>query len=497
MSKRTKNGFLVLLALSIITLGIHACYRANAQARGTERVEWRDPPPWKRAAAIAAPAKETAAVRSGDDAVKVSTLTDRTAVMRDGDGTVHVEVTIDTDARAVTSRAPSDIVVIVDRSGSMSGQKLDYAKRALRELIHRLIPEDRFGLVEYESSANVRIPLAGVTEGARASFLRSVDAIATGGDTNMSAGLDLGIDQMTSQRETHRSARVLLLSDGLANAGDSSLLGLTTRATHAVHGGFVLSTMGIGNDFDENVMTALARAGTGAFYYLAKLETLPAFLDAELKTANETYAQQAELRFRPAPGVRVTGASGLVPEHRGDDVYVPLGSLYAGQRQKVWLTLQVSSTDLRDHELGQVGLSYRRNGSAYEVSGLTLPKVASVIDPALFRSKIVQPVWERATLESDLSAVQEKLATAIASGNSTDVDSALSAIPEQRKLAQELKSQRVLDGLVEVERKGELARRAQAAPAPERSAAAKRQSAEAFSSSRPSVYKNIRSDYGY
>jgi Ca-activated chloride channel family protein len=489
-----------LLALSVVTLGMHACYRANAQPRvKAGHSEIVDPPPWKQPVAIAAPAPthEAIAVRSGDDAVKVSTLTDRTAVLRDGDGTVHVEVSIDTDGRVATSRAPSDIVVIVDRSGSMSGQKLEYAKRALRELIARLKPEDRFGLVEYENAADVRIPLAHVTEGARASFLRSVDRIEIGGGTNMSAGLDLGIDQMSSQREMNRSARVLLLSDGLANEGDSSLSGLTMRAGRAVRGEFVLSTMGIGNDFDENVMTSLARAGTGAFYYLAKLETLPAFLDAELKTANETYAQMAELHFRPAPGVRVESASGLVLEHRGDDVLVPLGSLYAGQKQKVWLTLQVSSTDLRDHELGQIGLSYRRNGSPFEITGLALPKVASVVDPALFRAKIVQPVWERATLESELGSAQEKLAAAIGSGNGADVDRALAQVPEQRRMAQELRSQKVLDGLAELERRGDQAKRAQTAPAPERSAAAKRESAEAFSRSRPSAYKNIRSDYGY
>jgi hypothetical protein len=163
----------------------------------------------------------------------------------------------------------------------------------------------------------------------------------------------------------------------------------------------------------------------------------------------------------------------------------------------VWLTLQVSAKGLGDHELGQLGLAYRHNGRPFEISGLALPKVATVVDPAIFRSKIVQPVWERATLEAELGSAQEKLAAAIGSGNSTDVDRALAAVPEQRRLAQELRSQRVLDGLVELERRGDQARRAQAAPAPERSAAAKRESAEAFSRARPSVYKNIRSDYGY
>ena len=500
MAKGTKNGLAVLIALSVMTFGIHMAYRAEAQSRGrSEAPERAESPPWRQAAAPAQPraVSATVAVNTGGDAVKLSTVTDRTAVLRDGDGTVHVEVSIETDGVVATGHVPSDMVVIVDRSGSMGGQKIEYARQALRGLIARLQPEDRFALVEYDNTADVRVPLAHVTYGARESFLRSVDQLGVGGGTNMSAGLDLGLDQVISQREPNRPARVLLLSDGLANEGDFSLSGLTRRARRAVSGEFVLSTMGIGNDFDENVMTSIARAGTGAFYYLAKLEALQAFLNAELQTAGETYAQGAELRFQPAPGVRVTSASGAVLEREGELVRIPVGSLYSGQKQKVWLTLHVPVNDLRDHELGQLGLDYRRNGRAFEIPGPALPRVATTVDPSVFRARIVRPVWERATLEVDLSAVQERLGVAIGSGKASDVDDALSAVPDQRRLARELGSQTVLDGLSDLEKRGVQAKQAQAAPAAERSAAAKRQSAEAFSSARPSAYKNIRSDVGY
>jgi hypothetical protein len=195
--------------------------------------------------------------------------------------------------------------------------------------------------------------------------------------------------------------------------------------------------------------------------------------------------------------VRVTSASGVTIEQRGDGVIVPLGGLYAGQTSKVWLTLRVTASDLGDHDLGRLDLSYRRNGRPVELSAIALPKVASVVDPAVFRARIVQEVWERATIEAEVSAAQEQLAVAIGSGNSGDVDTALSAVPEQRRLAQELRSQKVLDELDDLERRGTEARRAQTAAPADRSVAAKRQSAEGFSRSRPSAYKNIRSDYGY
>jgi len=113
---------------------------------------------------------------------------------------------------------------------------------------------------------------------------------------------------LMSEPTDARVTRVLLLSDGQDNSGLPALTGVARQIT-ARQG--VLSTLGIGQDFDEQVMTSLATAGTGAFYYMAKPEVLPALLDAELKTATETFASGAELRLRLGDGVRVTSAGGI------------------------------------------------------------------------------------------------------------------------------------------------------------------------------------------
>ena len=109
--------------------------------------------------------------RLGDTTVRVSAELDRSAVLRNGSGIVHVEVSLKADGPiGSTVRAPTDVVVIVDHSGSMSGNKLYYAKQAIHQLIGRLDDEDRFGLVAYETSAQILIPISHATPWARKSL---------------------------------------------------------------------------------------------------------------------------------------------------------------------------------------------------------------------------------------------------------------------------------------------------------------------------------------
>jgi len=246
----------------------------------------------------------------------------------------------------------------------------------LRELIERLDARDRLALVTYESDTQVEIDMAEATPENRRGWLRRVNELETAGGTNISAGIDLGSRVLERARREGRAARILLLSDGLANAGDSSFAGLVTRARRAPEQGYVLTTVGIGQDFDEHLMTWMARAGTGAFYYLEKASVLPELLGAELKTATETYADSAELVLRLAPNVRIESALGQGFDSKEGTVVIPVGSLYGEHDRRIWLTLAAPTSELRDIDVGSVGVRYRREGGWYEVYAEPLPKVA-------------------------------------------------------------------------------------------------------------------------
>lgn len=492
MARNVRLKLLIVAALLALSVGAQALIKgmksmdSPRQAEAAEE-ETLNSAPWNAPANGGQPVVKATLAKDG---VTLNAVLDRRAVLRKGDGRVHVQVDISTPEDSTGQRiTPTDFVVVLDHSGSMRGDKLYYAKQALRQLIERLRPVDRFGLVTYESWARVRFPLAEASANQKQRWLSAVDAITAAGGTNMSGGLDLGTDLMGTSRRG-RAGRMLLLSDGLANQGDPSLEGLTRRARRAVQGEFVLSTMGVGAQFDEQVMTALATAGTGAFYYLEKLEVLPTFLDGEFKTATETYAQGAQLTLELEPGVILKSAMGLPFTQHGRTATVTLGSLYVSHQRRIWLTLSVPTDELKDVTLGSVGLRYRRDDALKQVTGKALPAVSCVADWDTFKGGIHQHIWERAILEDALNHTEQQIGTAIVKGTAQDVDNLVQQANQHRRLAKELNSQSVQKRLDYVEAEAKTAKKAQTSSAPARARAAKRSVTRGYAKRNKSSYRH-------
>ncbi len=196
---------------------------------------------------------------------------DSGAVLQGGDGRVRVELLLRGESQPSTAPVglPTDLVVILDRSGSMRGRKIADARAAIRELVGQLGARDRFALVTYSTAARLALPLHEAERSRRGDFRAAIERIVPNGGTNLSSGLDLALDVVERARVPGREPRVVLISDGLVNQGDVTVAGLTARAGRAAAGEYVLSTVGVGEDFDERLLTALADAGTGNYYYLA------------------------------------------------------------------------------------------------------------------------------------------------------------------------------------------------------------------------------------
>jgi Ca-activated chloride channel family protein len=495
MDKRVKTGWIALCLLFLGTLGARYAYRAQAHPgldlNGVERALAVAPERPK------APTPEAWQPRPGakPGQLKVSAALDRTAVLQGSDGELHVELTVDSRGLG-GKRTPTDFVVVLDRSGSMEGQKFEYGKQALRELIQRLEDNDRLALVTYESGTELEFEMAEANASNRDAWLQRVNALRTAGGTNISAGLENASRQIERARREGRAARMLLLSDGLANAGDSSFGGLVGRAQRAPEQGYVLTTVGIGQDFDERLMTGMARAGTGAFYYLEKLGVLPELLGAELKTATETYADSAEIVVHLAPNVRLRSALGQAYGSTRRDLVIPVGSLYGEHHRKLWLTLAAPTNELRDNELGTVSVRYRREGDWYEVHVEPLPKVACVTDRNLFEKRILRDTWERAMLDEEVGRAKEELGAAISSASPAAVDLVLDKQKDDLELARRLGSKTVSEQLDSLNASAPEARAAASGNAPQRSVAAKRLTSEAFGSRNSGSFKNSTYDMG-
>jgi Ca-activated chloride channel family protein len=347
---------------------------------------------------------------------------DGTAVLAGQDGLVRLELAIGAAEAAtagVAVRVPTDLVVVLDRSGSMMGDKIVHARAAVRALVEGLGTQDRFALVAYSDGAVPVIPLSSA-DGPRADWLAAVDAIAPNGGTNLSSGLDLALAMVDGARREGRSPRVVLISDGLANQGDASREGLVARASRAAHGEYALSTVGVGADFDEGLMAALADAGTGNFHFLASADGLAGILGAEFATARETVATGLRVSIEPAGGVTVVDAAGYPLAREGALVTFRPGALFAGQERRIQVTLRVPPAAQGVVPLGAFAVDYAAGGERHRLAFEETPRVAAVADEARFVAALDRESWERSVVVHQYNALRRSVATAVKEGREKD-----------------------------------------------------------------------------
>ncbi len=414
----------------------------------------------------ATPPSEPAALRFTAPAggpVTFSGQLDRSAVHVGGDGLVRMELTLAAEARAATAapaRVPTDLVVVLDRSGSMDGEKLRHARAAVSELIAQLDPADRFALVTYADAAEMTIPLDAVSPDARRRWLATVAELGTLGGTNISAGLDLGLAALQSGRTAGRTARTILISDGLANQGDASHEGLVRRARRSAQGEWPLTTVGVGTDFNEYLMTALADAGTGNYYFVERATDLGNVFAREFGAARTTVASALAVEIAPAPGVRVVDAAGYPLETAPDGrVTFRPGTLFAGQERRVWVTLAVPQDAVAERDLGQFAVAYKDGAAPRRAVFAETPRVACVADRDAFFAGVDRGAWERAVVVDELNKMQETVARQVAAGDRAAASAtvqkfradtgAMNARIQSKDVAQKLEDLRVLEAQVD------------------------------------------------
>ncbi len=432
-----KRGVAVAAVLLLTTLAMASSYGVTGGTTPTVT-----PPPGGGFTPPPNPLTPTSGV---GQAVTLSASLDRTRVMQNGDGTVRMQLTLEGEERASEGVVvPSDLLVVLDRSGSMAGEKWAQAKAATQELIDQLGTQDRFSLVTYESGVRMEIPLATASRDNRSRWASIVDSLQTAGGTNMSAGLDTAHQHLLQHRQPNRAARVILISDGQANEGDATLPGLSRRASNAARSEYVLSTVGVGLGFNEELMTALANVGTGNFYYVQENTALAGVFKDEFESARETVASGLAVRIQPTPGVVVEDAAGYVLEsHGGETVFRP-GTLFAGQKRTVWVRYRVPTNGSGDVTLGAVRAEYSDGGERKHTSLDALPAIARVATEDDFYAGINKDVWGSGVAVDEYNEMRLKVSSAIQQGDREEAEEELERYRRRsRAMNQRVKSKDV------------------------------------------------------
>jgi len=254
-------------------------------------------------------------------------------------------------------RLPLHLAVVMDRSGSMEGESIANAKRAATRLVQRLNPADSFAMVGFAADATTTVPREAVWD--RERIAGTIDGVRAGGNTNLYAGLAMGIGQLAGAPEGNR--RVVLLSDGITNTGETRSDIIASLAAEAARSGITVSALGLGVEFDGELLHALSDAGGGSYLYAGRSTQLVDSFEGELDRAFTVAARDTRVELALHDGVEVLEVYGYEEwdgkaTEEGFEAY--LGDLSAHETRKVVVRARVPAEQELSLEVAQVRVSW-------------------------------------------------------------------------------------------------------------------------------------------
>ena len=336
---------------------------------------------------------------------------DRDFVYRPGPREMIVQVEV--DGRPVEDgarRTPINLSVVFDRSGSMSGAKIEKARQAAAMVVDKLSDDDVFSLVIYDNEASVLVEPQRIGNRDNRDTLKArIHRIEPGGSTALHAGVVLGAKQLRQRLDKERVNRVILLSDGLANVGPSKTSDLTTLGRELRSDGISVSTVGLGDDYNEDLMTALAEASNANYYYVQDAEKLPGVFAKELGASRSLIARSILIRISAPEGVRlkeIVGRPDIVCGDRVAEIKMP--ELFGAEKRRFLVRCVAEENVAETIEAAQVELSYAT------VDGTAAPAQRQVAKVAFTNDEKKSNESIHAEVAREHSVVQNRLAKELA-----------------------------------------------------------------------------------
>ncbi len=253
--------------------------------------------------------------------------------LADKAGEAYVKVTLAADKVAAANRPSVNLAIVLDRSGSMSGDKIVKAREAACEAIRRLEAKDIVSVVAYDNSSEVIVPAQYVAE--KEALIARINAIEPRGCTALFDGVSAGATEIRKFKGKCEISRILLLSDGQANVGPSSAEELGRYGALLMKEGIAVSTIGLGVDYNEDLMTRLSQKSDGNSYFVEKSGDLPRVFASELGDVLSVAATKVALKVNFGVGftpVELIGRDGRILD---GTVSIDLNQLYGGQEKYV------------------------------------------------------------------------------------------------------------------------------------------------------------------
>ncbi len=234
---------------------------------------------------------------------------------------------------------PLNLALVIDRSGSMEGGKLEQVKVAVSQILDLLRPADSAAIVDYDDRVTVTAESGSVTPSAREEMKAAVNRLEPRGMTDLGGGWLQGCECVAKHLTAKMVNRSLLLTDGLANRGITDLGELKRHASALFERGIATSTFGVGEDFNEHLLEAMANSGGGNYYYIDSRQRIPEILMQEFKDLAAVTLKNVTLELTFPAGVAFELFGEWRAEKSEDRILINLSDMAANRTVNLFLNL--------------------------------------------------------------------------------------------------------------------------------------------------------------
>ncbi|MBK9036377.1 MAG: VWA domain-containing protein [Myxococcales bacterium] len=320
-------------------------------------------------------------------------------MIADQAGHAYIEIAI-TGFDSVGTRAPINLALVIDRSGSMRGDRLERAKNAALMVVDRLGPEDILSVIGFDSTVEVLVPAGKVSD--PEAVRRQIASISDRGQTALHAGVNAGLGQVREFFSGARVNRLILLSDGQANVGPSSPTALAALGVEAGRLGIPVTTIGLGLGYNEDLMTQLALSSDGNHGFAETPDQLEAIFGSELGDVMSVVANDVIIDIELAPGITPIRGLNRPISITGNKAQLKLNQIYGKQRKNVIIEVAVPKGAAgKSRKLADVAVAYRN---------LASKKTTKVADAVAVRFDRAKGAVEQAANQRVMVSVVEALA---------------------------------------------------------------------------------------
>ena len=326
------------------------------------------------------------------------------------------------------ARLPVNLSLILDRSGSMQGDKLAFVKRAVAHTLRHLTPSDVVSIVAYDDEVEIVAPAFKVTPENTNAALKNVEKVWAGGKTNLSLGWFTGCDQIADHIGSGVINRAMVLTDGLANEGLTDVELLVSQARELRVRGITTTTFGVGYDFNQFLLQRIADAGGGHFYFIDDPEVIPAFFHGELNEMLSTVAKDIVLEVGVPKGASVEPLNG-VPRELAENrhVRILLGDAFSAQTREIVVRVELPAFQRNQHLLLPVSLQYEDTLEGRRVTIEQPGVIFETADEARCRADRADDEVLRAACRSEVDRAKMEALFREYEGDLTGADDSLSA----------------------------------------------------------------------